>query len=38
VSKIGHYGTGEVEFTISIPEEFEETKKYIELAYNKVGG
>lgn len=38
VSKIGHYGTGEVEFTISKPEEFEETKKYIELAYNKVGG
>jgi predicted transport protein len=38
VSKIGHYGTGEVEFTISMPEEFEETKKYIELAYNKVGG
>lgn len=38
VSRIGHYGTGEVEFTISTPEEFEETKKYIELAYNKVGG
>ncbi len=38
VSKIGHYGTGEVEFTISAPEEFEAIKKYIELAYNKVGG
>ncbi|SMN00664.1 Transporter [uncultured Candidatus Thioglobus sp.] len=38
VSKIGHYGTGEVEFTISTPEEFEETKQYIELAYNKIGG
>lgn len=38
VSKIGHYGTGEVEFTISTPEELEEIKKYIELAYNKVGG
>ncbi len=38
VSKIGHYGTGEVEFTISTTEEFEEIKKYIELAYNKVGG
>lgn len=38
VSRIGHYGTGEVEFTISTPEEFEDTKKYIELAYNKVGG
>ncbi len=38
VSKIGHYGTGEVEFTISTLEEFEEIKKYIEQAYNKVGG
>ncbi len=38
VSKIGHYGTGEVEFTISTPEELEQTKQYIELAYNKVGG
>lgn len=38
VSKIGHYGTGDSEFTISTPEDFEETKKYIELAYNKVGG
>ena len=38
VSNIGHYGTGEVEFTVSTPEEFEETKKYIELAYNKIGG
>lgn len=26
------------EFTISTVEEFEEIKKYIELAYNKVGG
>lgn len=38
VSNIGHYGTGDVEFTISTAEEFEEVKKYIELAYNKVGG
>jgi predicted transport protein len=38
VSKIGHYGTGEVEFSISTSEEFEEIKKYVELAYNKVGG
>jgi len=38
VSKIGHFGTGESEFTISTVEEFEEIKKYIELAYNKVGG
>jgi predicted transport protein len=38
VSNIGHYGTGDVEFTISASEEFEEVKHYIELAYNKVGG
>ena len=38
VSKIGHYGTGESEFTISTAEQFEEIKKYIALAYNKVGG
>ena len=38
VSGIGHYGTGDVEFTISTLDEFEEIKKYIEMAYNKVGG
>jgi len=38
VSEIGHFGTGKAEFTISTPEEFEETKKYIELSYNKFGG
>lgn len=38
VTNIGHFGTGDVEFTISTLEEFEEIKKYIEMAYNKVGG
>jgi predicted transport protein len=38
VSNIGHYGTGDVEFTISSEEEFDEIKKYILLAYNKIGG
>lgn len=38
VSKIGHYGTGDVEFTISTSEQFEEIKKFIELAYHKIGG
>ena len=38
VSNIGHYGTGDVEFTISSQEEFEEVKPFIEMAYNKVGG
>jgi len=37
VSEIGHYGTGDIEFTVSSQEEFEEVKKYVELAYNKVG-
>jgi len=38
VSNIGHYGTGDVEFTVSSLDKFDEIKKYIELAYNKVGG
>ncbi len=37
VSNIGHYGTGDVEFTISSELEFDEEKKYIVMAYNKVG-
>ncbi len=37
VSHIGHYGTGDVEFTVSTQEDFDDVKKYIELAYNKVG-
>jgi len=38
VSNIGHLGTGNAEFTISTQEELEEVKRFIELAYNKVGG
>ncbi len=38
VTTIGHYGTGESEFSISNEDEFERVKPYIELAYNKVGG
>jgi predicted transport protein len=38
VSNIGHFGTGDVEFTISTSGEFQELKEFIELAYNKVGG
>ncbi len=38
VSDIGHYGTGDVEFTISTHEGFDEIKEYIKLAYNKFGG
>ena len=38
VSKIGHYGTGDSEFTIRTEQDFESTKPFIELAYLKVGG
>ena len=38
VSYIGHYGTGDAEFVISSSEEFNAIKKYIEMAYNKIGG
>lgn len=38
VSEIGHYGTGDVEFTVSNESDLEVVKPYIELAYNKVGG
>jgi predicted transport protein len=38
VTEIGHYGTGDTEFTICSEEEFEQVKPFIEFAYNKVGG
>ncbi len=38
VTSVGHYGTGNAEFTISTDSEFEEVKPFIEQAYNKVGG
>ncbi len=38
VTNIGHCGTGDVEFSISSSIEFDEIKKYIEIAYNKLGG
>ena len=38
VSEIGHYGTGDSEFTISSQGDFGLIKTYIEAAYNKVGG
>lgn len=37
VSQIGHFGTGDVEFTVSTQAEFDDVKEYIKLAYNKVG-
>ncbi len=38
VTEIGHYGTGDVEFTLCSEEDFELAKPFIELAYNKIGG
>lgn len=38
VTSIGHYGTGDIEFTISSESEFESVKEFIAMAYNKVGG
>ncbi len=38
VTNVGHYGTGDAEFTLSRELEFEQVKPFIKLAYNKVGG
>jgi predicted transport protein len=35
---IGHYGTGDLEFTIRKLEDLETAKPFIELAYKRVGG
>ncbi len=38
VLKIGHYGTGDVEISVKTETQFEKAKRFIEMAYNKVGG
>lgn len=38
VTNIGHYGTGDAEFTISTKKDFETVKPLIEQAYRKLGG
>ena len=38
VSNIGHHGIGDVEFTITNLNELIDSKPFIELAYNKIGG
>jgi len=38
VSKIGHYGTGELEITINNIEEMEMSKNYIKSAFENIGG
>ena len=37
VSKIGHYGTGDAEFTVKSADDMELVKPYIEQAYNELG-
>ena len=37
VTNIGHYGTGDAEFTVETQEDFDAIKSFIELAYNKIG-
>lgn len=38
VSQIGHYGTGDLELSLRNADDFEIAKRYIELAYQKIGG
>ena len=38
VSKIGHFGTGDFELSVSTEEDVEAAKPYIEMAYRRVGG
>lgn len=38
VSKIGHYGTGDLELSLRRSNDFDSVKDLIELAYQKVGG
>lgn len=38
VSNIGHYGTGDLELSVSTEQEIEAAKSYIEMAYQRVGG
>jgi predicted transport protein len=38
VSNLGHYGTGDLEIAISTAEDFEEAKRFIDMAYRNLGG
>ncbi len=37
VSRIGHYGTGDLELTLRNEKDLRKAKPFIELAYQKVG-
>jgi predicted transport protein len=38
VSNIGHYGTGDLEFTVDSDGDIEAAKEYITMSYRKIGG
>jgi len=38
MSKIGHYGTGDLEITITNTKDFEVSKKYIKRSFENIGG
>jgi len=38
VSQVGHYGTGDLELTVSTPQQMDAVKPLIEMAYQQVGG
>ena len=38
VSKTGHVGTGDAEFSVESLEQLDAVKPYVEMAYEKVGG
>ncbi len=38
VTNIGHFGTGQIELTVSSENDFDIAKPYIEQTYNKMGG
>lgn len=38
VSRIGHFGTGDLEIIVKSPADLEASKPFLELAYRRVGG
>ncbi len=38
VTEIGHYGTGKFEYVVKRQEDLEEAKKYIHMAFERIGG
>lgn len=38
VTELGHYGTGDLEVSLTTPTDFEAAKPFIQMAYERVGG